>query len=327
MRGVEIGARFIILCLLALGAGSRAAAQSPAFVSTAEGDSVREEAVSREAVRAVRLRAQASADSVTAGERFVIRYTATYPDSFVLLPPGELDTGNCRFVSIRWKESSEGGLKVKQADLTVLPVAVDRARLPGFPFHFLTPSGDTLLAESDEVEVPIRALAQGGEPRSQKPQWEAPPSYAWVWYALGALALAALAVYLLRRRKKAPAAAAPEPELPPDYVALRDLEAIERLNLVEKGELKRHYTLVVDVVRHYLKKRYGIPVMDRTTEEILLDLDRNRLRPDGIEALLREADFVKFAKYRPEAARAGRVIGAARDIIVRSAPRDAAAGE
>lgn len=281
-----------------------------------------------EAGREVRLRTQAEADSVTAGQRLHIRYTATYADSLTLLPPSEFDVGNCRFVSIRWSERSQDGLRVKQADLTVLPVDLEYARVPGLPFSFLDSAGDTLIAWGDDVEVPIRALTTDeSTPQPQKPQWEAPPSFRWLWIALLAVALTALAIFLWRRRKKPEPAVPVEPELPPDYVALKALGEIEQMGLLQQGEFKRYYSLIVDVVRQYLERRYHIHVMDRTTEEILYDLNVRDLAPDGLAALLEEADLVKFAKYRPEIASARTKIEAARDIIVRTTPRPAVAGE
>jgi hypothetical protein len=277
--------------------------------------------------RAIRVERWAAADSVTVGQRLYVSYAATYPESLTLLPPEQFDTGNCRLVSVEWRDRSDAGARIKQADLVVLPVGLENAHLPAAPFFFLLPAGDTLIAFSDEIDIPIRQLTGAeSEPQPLKPQWEAPASYLIHLLIGGLVLLAAIALWLwLRWRKKRPVIEAPEPELPADYVALKALAEIERMDLLKGGRYKRYYTLVIDVVRHYLERRYGVQTMDRTTDEILSDLDSRRSRVDGLEPLLREADLVKFAKYKPEIFVGKRAMQTARDIVVQTTPRPVAA--
>ena len=61
--------------------------------------------------------------------------------------------------------------------------------------------------------------------------------------------------------------------------------------------------------------------MDRTTYEILWDLEGRRVDVDGLEALLGEADLVKFAKYVPDVPAGKQTMEAAKEIVVRTAPR------
>ncbi|MCK4775839.1 MAG: hypothetical protein KAT30_13670, partial [Candidatus Krumholzibacteria bacterium] len=166
----------------------------------------------------------------------------------------------------------------------------------------------------------------GSEPQPLKPQWEAPASYL-VHFLVGGLALlAVIALWLwLRWRKRRPVVEPPKPMLPADYVALKTLGEIESMNLLEDGRHKKYYTLVIDVVRQYLERRYGVQTMDRTTDEILYDLDGRRARVDDLESLLREADLVKFAKYKPEVFVGKRAIQTARQIVVQTTPRPMAA--
>ncbi|MDH3215480.1 MAG: hypothetical protein OEN01_04205 [Candidatus Krumholzibacteria bacterium] len=263
-----------------------------------------------------------AADSVTVGERLHLRYRATYPDSLTLLPPGQFDTGSCRLVSSKWQEDSRDGRTVKQADLVVLPLDLETALVPPAPFFFLLPDGDTLVAFSDEVSVPIRQMTHnGGEPKPLKPQWQAPASYRYYFLAGAILLLAAIAFWLWKRRKKPVVSETPRPELPADFVALKALGEIEGMSLLEAGKYKKYYTLVVDTLRHYLERRYGIQAMDRTTEEILLELGGRRVQIDGLEPLLQEADLVKFAKFKPDVARGKSAMQTAKDVVVRTTPR------
>jgi hypothetical protein len=270
-----------------------------------------------------------SADSVTVGERLRVVHSVTYPDSFTLLPPGAFDTGTCRLISVAWKEEKKEHRVTKTANLDVMTTDLEHARLPKTAFGFRAPAGDTVVVYTDEVDVPVRYLTgEKSEPKPLKPQWEAPRSYTFLYVIAGGIALAALAFWLYRRWRRRAAVKAPEPELPADFVALQRLDEIERMHLVEKGEIKTHYTLVVDTLRRYMEKRYDILAMDQTSDEILWSLRRASAEIGDIEPVLREADLVKFAKYRPEAGAAKGLIDVVRGIVARTAPRplDVAAG-
>jgi hypothetical protein len=108
--------------------------------------------------------------------------------------------------------------------------------------------------------------------------------------------------------------------LPPEVIALAELERIAGLNLPARGDYKQHYTLVVDALRRYLEARYGIEAMDRTTYELMDDLDRHRVHVDGLKSLLDEADLVKFAKFAPRAENAVAAINNAREMVIHTTP-------
>ncbi|UCH84208.1 MAG: hypothetical protein JSW50_00535 [Candidatus Latescibacterota bacterium] len=272
----------------------------------------------------VRVTTRANADSVTVGEMFRIIHEAVYPDSFELALPEEIGVGNCRLLGLNWTESQRDGYTTKRATVEVLTTDLDAASVPRSAFLFVSPAGDTVTVYTDAVEVPVRHLTgETSETRPLKPQWEAPRSHL-IWFVAAALiVIAAIAAYLLRRFRKREVKVAPRPALPADFVALQRIDEIERLNLPESGEFKRHYTLVVDVLRQYLENRYGVMAMDRTSDEILWDLARIRVEIEDLEPMLNEADLVKFAKHRPDIGVAKTLLETARTIVVRTAERPA----
>ena len=276
----------------------------------------------------IAVKTRVSADSVTVGERLRVSYEISFPDSMRLVPPQAFETGTCRLLSVTWKDAGQRSRVTETAELEIMTTDLEEARLPEMTFLFVTPRGDSLTARSEEVEVGVRRLAQAeAKPKPLKPQWEAPRSYAFLIVIAAALAVAALAVWLVRRWRKRKVVKPVEPELPADFVALRKLEEIERMGLLDSGEMKKYYTLVIDVLRGYLEKRYGFLAMDQTTDEILWGLRRLQVDAADIEPLLREADLVKFAKHRPEAAGARGLIDAVRVVVARTAPRPLVAAE
>ena len=231
-------------------------------------------------------------------------------------------------ISVAWREHREEGMITKNAEIDVLTTDLEFAHMPSAAFRFLPPSGDTLTVFSDDVDVPIRLITGvQGEPRPLKPQWRAPRSYTGYYIAAAAGLLSAFLLWFYRRWRRREVPDIPKPELPPDFVALRRLDEIERMNLVEVGEFKRHYTLVIDTLRKYIEKRYRVFSMDRTTDEVLFCLKGRRIEVEGLESVLREADLVKFAKYRPDVGTARKVIDSARSVVARTALRPLAAVE
>lgn len=277
----------------------------------------------RDASGVVYVATDAPKDSVTVGQRFPVVYKLSAPDSLAFVVPAKIDAGKCRVISTSWHEARAEGKVERTADVFMVPVALDSVTVPPVAFDFVSPHGDTLRAWSGSFDVPIRRIALTSEDlRPLKSQWDVPPDYVkWAAIALAAFALAALIVWWVRKRRARLVEVAPEIRLPPDTIALAELEKIAAMGLVERGEFKSYYTLVTDVVRRYLAARFGVETMDRTTHELLNDLSRRRHDVAGLEALLNEADLVKFAKLKPEAPAALRALESARAVVVETTPR------
>jgi hypothetical protein len=115
---------------------------------------------------------------------------------------------------------------------------------------------------------------------------------------LGIVAAMAGLARLLRRPPPAP-----PPPVPPEIEARRKIENLEREGLLEKGELKLFADRLSDILRHYLGRRYVLPAMAETTSELRGALVVHPSVPEPIvrrvDALLTEADVVKFAPVRP----------------------------
>jgi len=273
--------------------------------------------------------AMVAADSVTVGERFSLRVSFQYPDSLRMIDPAALNAGTCRVLSASWDDKKSRGMVERAGVLTLITLDLDAARFPETTWDFVAPSGDTLRAITPEFVIPVRRLVtspEGAEVRPLKPQWEAPRNYLfWILAGVAAALAAAALVWWLRRRKRRALVAAPaEPKLPADYVALTELTRVERMNLLEAGEFKKYYTLVTDAVRRYLSARFDVDAMDRTTREIVDELDRRRGRVEKLEDLLNEADLVKFAKWTPSVSAGGAAMSTAREIVVKTAPHESA---
>lgn len=133
--------------------------------------------------------------------------------------------------------------------------------------------------------------------------WEV---FRWILLGMAVAAAALLVAYALKRRKEhkplvvlKPAA----PPLPPKQRALNELEALRTRELWKQGRVKEYHTDLTDIVRRYLKERYGVDSTEMTSDQTLeafaasegCTADRAAL----LRQMLRTADMVKFAKAEP----------------------------
>lgn len=122
------------------------------------------------------------------------------------------------------------------------------------------------------------------------------------------LLVSAAAWYLIRYiRNRRMKRSGEEPVINPDpahLIAFRQLEKLKEEKLWQKGEIKKYYTRLTEILRQYLENRYRIFSMEMTTVETLAELTRSGFRDDEnyrkLRTILTGADLVKFAKYNPE---------------------------
>jgi hypothetical protein len=134
--------------------------------------------------------------------------------------------------------------------------------------------------------------------------------------SIGAVALLAFGagVYGLARNRKKKAA-----PLSPYECALQALSALERENLLPKGEIIRYYSELSGIVRDDLESACGLKATARTTEELLSEMGERgtllSLQGGLLSGFLTRCDRVKFAGYRPSPEEAAALLASAREII------------
>ena len=129
-----------------------------------------------------------------------------------------------------------------------------------------------------------------------------------IWVIL-ALLLLGLFIYYLKTRKK------PEIKeiesintLPPYEEALEKLQELDDKLLWQNNEIKKYYSELTEIVRVFIEKELEIPALEITTFELIsllsdyntpknINITKETVRK--LNALLQEADLVKFAKSTP----------------------------
>ena len=133
-------------------------------------------------------------------------------------------------------------------------------------------------------------------------------------------AIAALAFFLRRKPVKI--------ELPHER-ALRELELLAREGLAIPGGCHTFYIALTDTVRSYVSARFVIGATRQTTREFTTHARAsgsfNDAQVDRLTALLRLADYVKFAGAQTDSTRAREDVAAARAFVAETMPRAATA--
>ncbi|RKY38789.1 MAG: hypothetical protein DRP75_03805 [Candidatus Omnitrophota bacterium] len=110
-------------------------------------------------------------------------------------------------------------------------------------------------------------------------------------------------VYLIKRREKKKRKIVEEPSSLPSAqeVVRQRLEELERLGLIQKGEVRKYYFLLSEIIREYIGRCFNFPAMDYTTSEIIRELKRKASyeQVEIIRDFLQSCDIVKFARYQP----------------------------
>lgn len=139
---------------------------------------------------------------------------------------------------------------------------------------------------------------------------------------LAALAAAvALIGYLWSRRRERPVEAVREdapPPVPPETAAHEALRELDASGLLESGRLKEYYMRLSLIVRAYTGGALGFNCVDMHTGESLAKLSALGAARGNImafEAISRECDLVKFAKFSPSAEDARLARAAAENFI------------
>ena len=89
---------------------------------------------------------------------------------------------------------------------------------------------------------------------------------------------------------------------PPHIIALKELEKLRNQKLWQSGKQKQFYTVITDTLRSYIENRFDVSAMEKTSGEILNELEGEKIEARAYKALaelFRLSDFVKFAKYIP----------------------------
>lgn len=239
----------------------------------------------------------------------------------------------------RWRKSYTleslvaGSLELPPQVIRYTRVPTDPAQPPAFEHELAT------AALKVEVRSALTTQDSVERPRDITGAMAAPPGpLSWLGIAAligGAAGLVggAMALYLALRRW----GARPPPPLPPEVLALRELDSLVVEEWWAAGRVKEYYYRLTEIVRVYIERKFGLAAPEMTTEEFLRTLSRHQVslsydRQQLAEFLL-ACDLVKYAAAAPSHEDAAAARTAARVFVSTTAaaavrePRSTAATE
>ncbi len=229
--------------------------------------------------------------SYPTGEPVLLPQPDTIPH-FVMLGKGSVDslvTGNSTSYHLEWKLTSfDSGVN----KIPAFPIAIGNGR-----YH-----SDSLL-----VDVSYGDLDSAKEYRDIKGIIDVEnPAVKYIAWVLIALTVLSIILFILSATRPFPRTGQPRAPIPvglsPFDEAMASLESLRKLALTDAPAVKKYYSGMNDALRIYLSRTLGLATMERTNEELILQLSRLEINKDFFSQLagtLRMSDFVKFAKYIP----------------------------
>ncbi len=199
-----------------------------------------------------------------------------------------------------------------RARLVVALYKTGEFEFPPLPINLRTPDGKELKVSSRPVKLSIQSVLVDKDPqlRGLKKQAEIQEPVRWLFWLALAFLLVILGVlaWWFYRRRRTPARLPDQPQVDPLVLAEADLRDLVRRDLLEKGFVKQFYVILSDIVKRILEAGYAIHTIEKTTTEIMDELQHGQAAAvavedmNRIEALLSECDLVKFAKFVPSRA-------------------------
>lgn len=127
--------------------------------------------------------------------------------------------------------------------------------------------------------------------------------YWWVLViAIGLVVLFFVLKRMSKKEKQKEMVVPVKPREPAHISAIERLRKLKEKGLWQKGLTKAYHTELTDILREYIEERFNVPAMEETSSQLLQELTNYGISKTDLQLLpqlLKTADYVKFAKYKP----------------------------
>ena len=198
------------------------------------------------------------------------------------------------------------------------------------------------IARTNPLNLDVASAIRKDDPKPDQSEPAKPPARLsfplWFMIVLGLIALALVAglVYLIwrwvdkrssRERKSIQKAEIPKPE---DEIALAALSELEINAHYKRGDFKKHYFGISEILKNYLGARYRFDAAESTTREMLAFMEEQMRVSDTVldqlESLFSKLDRVKFTDHVPPLDEAKSVLEDAKGLVLTTRRIPQAAG-
>jgi hypothetical protein len=250
--------------------------------------------------------------TITIGDRILYTLIVT-TDPEVKLEPLALGSNLGAFEVKDYKiydpEKTKDGRTINKNEYLITTFTTGEYVIPPITVNYTDPQSEKKQIKSEPLFILVKSVGASESDkediRGLKPPIDMRGTYWAYLLILPVLAVLAAGGFLYYRQRAKGLALPGIPEelrKPALEVALLELDRLRDSDLLKKKEIKRYFTVLSDIVRKYIQRRFEISALDRTTEEIRREIKRIKLDQtlrELIFDLLFFCDLVKFAKYVP----------------------------
>jgi len=261
----------------------------------------------------VQFTAQVDKATATVGDIIMLTLTVNCDPKLVVAVP---DAGS-QITGLRIIDAGEEGPKlvdtrtVHKKWYKLQPDIVGSYIIPPLKVSYKDKKGEQKELQSAQIFIEVKSVLKDKQAGAAtdiidiKPLQDVPrplrPLLIYGGVALLFSLVAGIVLWLYMRRKKKLAAV---PAKPAHLLAFEELEQLNRDQLIEKGIVREYYFRLSEIFRRYIERRFHIPAVERTTEELVPDILNRTEFGSGVKSetreILRHADLVKFARLSPD---------------------------
>lgn len=224
-------------------------------------------------------------------------------------------------------EEKDGRL-VTTFRFTVSKYDSGEVKIPPLAVYYSAGGSEKKLVLANGVSFVVNTLkVQGEDIKDVKDPVKIPLDWKMILlWSLIALLLIAGIVYLylyLRKKRRQKEGIITVVKKEPYEAALDALDALEARKLWQSGQIKEYHTEITEIIRTYFEKRFRVPALEITTNELINNLSKVP-ETENIRLItsdfLNNADLVKFAKYVPMNSINEEMMAQARKIVNDTVP-------
>jgi len=280
---------------------------------------------------AVTVQTRLSPEPSNVGDLLTYEVIVAFPRGITVNLPTQLDFSPLHLVETADSGPEATGASLRKTfTLTLQHFGTGEASVPAFSLTTVDASGAIETVTVPPKSFVVEALLANEADPTRKGE-DAPVSIAYpneraevgIYATLAGIFLALIGWVVVRRLLRQPKVKPAPPPIPPHVVALSALDELEQGELMQEDDLVPFYLQLTEIAKGYIEGRFGVPSLDRTTEEIRRDLVRREdsiapLSADEVIEFLQRSDLVKFARFSPEEDEAGTALGEVRGMVERS---------
>lgn len=278
----------------------------------------------------VQVEVQVDKKEVLIGDLIQFKLSVVRPSDSQLKPPlMEKDAEHFKVKDFKITEKKLRGKRIQTFFMYTL-TTFETGQFQLGPLHmaYQIPQGDTQEITTQPMTITIKSMldqnVKDPDIRGPKPPLSLGRNWGWIYLVLIIITLLGTIAFILVRKLKLDAPFSSQTKvviLSAKDEALQRIEALGVSDAYKQAQWKEVYSMLSEILRHYLERQYHFNALEMTSFECLRELKKKKIHieiTDKLKLILNESDLVKFAKYTPALSAVPGDLKTAREIVEQS---------